>query len=419
MYGAGDTQRESEKQEKNGAENTSLKINEIKLGKKIRRTNVPISELVPYHKNPKKNNKESVDALARAIEKLGYLKTSITVDENLVLLTGHTTLKALKKLKWDVVPEIDIITGLSEDEKTLYRINDNKLGKIDEWDDELLSELYLTLDDELRSISGFDDSDFGVEKEVEMSYDESIDELSESKLQVELGDAYKLGRHILICGDSTDLFYHKHFITPDIVLTDPPYGIEVVKNKKVGGGGVTKFGGKKGKRIESHEFKEIKNDGTIESAKSFCSMFSDYPSIIFGGNYFTEFLKPSKCWIVWDKENTGKFADVELAWTNFNKGAKLYRWLWNGLSRKGDRAEELKSRAHPTQKPVGLIKNILEDFSKEGDVILDGFAGSGSILIACEATGRTCVCFEIDHEYCEQIIARYEKFTGDSTCKLT
>ena len=73
----------------------------------------------------------------------------------------------------------------------------------------------------------------------------------------------------------------------------------------------------------------------------------DKKCIIFGGNYFTDFLPPSKCWLVWDKENTGHFADVELAWTNFDKGSKLYKWLWNGLSRKGERDEELKTRIHP------------------------------------------------------------------------
>ena len=178
-----------------GAESGSLKINHLKLERKLRKENVPIQNLKPYPKNPKQNNNASVEALAKSIEKLGYLKTSITVDEDYVLLTGHTTLKALKKLKWTKVPEVDMILGLSEDEKNLYRINDNKLGMIDEWDDELLSELYCSLDEDLRAISGFNDSDFNIEPKEPEPYDESVDELSESKVQVKLGDCFSLGRH--------------------------------------------------------------------------------------------------------------------------------------------------------------------------------------------------------------------------------
>lgn len=409
----------NEKPKKTGAENGELKIREMKLEKKIRKVNVPIDDLIPYSKNPKKNTSASVDALAKSIEKLGYLKTSITIDENNILLTGHTTLKALKKLKWDYVPEVDMILGLTEDEKNLYRINDNKLGTIDEWDDQILSELYSALDEELKEISGFTDSDFGIESEENNEYDSSIDEIERSECKVAFGDRYKLGSHILICGSSTDASQYKDLPKPTLILTDPPYGIKVVKNKKVGGGGVTKFNGKKGKHVESHSFKEISNDDTTDSARLFYEIHKDTNCIIFGGNYFTDFLTPSKCWLVWDKENTGNFADVELAWTNFDKGAKLYRWLWNGLSRKGERDEELKTRIHPTQKPVGLMKNILNDFSSEEDVILDGFGGSGSILIACQQTNRSCITFEIDPEYCSEIIGRYEKLTGDVACKLT
>jgi DNA modification methylase len=122
---------------------------------------------------------------------------------------------------------------------------------------------------------------------------------------------------------------------------------------------------------------------------------------------------------VWDKENPGNcFADVELAWTSYDKAAKLYKWLWNGLSRKGDRASELVSRVHPTQKPVGLHGEILKDFSKEGDNILDLFLGSGTTLIACEQTGRTLFGIEYETSYCDVIISRWEQFTGQTAVKL-
>ena len=116
------------------------------------------------------------------------------------------------------------------------------------------------------------------------------------------------------------------------------------------------------------------------------------------------------CWLIWDKQNTGNFADVEIAWTDFNKGAKLYPWLWNGLSRKGDRKSELISRVHPTQKPVGLFVDIFKDFELES--CLDGFLGSGSTLIACETTNRVCWGIEISLAYVQVCTQRWIDFTG-------
>ena len=155
------------------------------------------------------------------------------------------------------------------------------------------------------------------------------------------------------------------------------------------------------------------NDGSTETAAEFyhCALASGIESfIIFGGNYFTEFLPPSPCWVIWDKQNSGNFADVEMAWTSFDKGAKLYAWMWNGLSRAGDRKTELATRVHPTQKPVGLIEKIFADF--QFTICFDGFLGSGSTLIACEKTGRTCFGMELSPDYVDVIVRRWQTFTG-------
>ena len=98
--------------------------------------------------------------------------------------------------------------------------------------------------------------------------------------------------------------------------------------------------------------------------------------------------------------------------TAFEKGVKLYKWLWNGLCRKGERKIEGKSRVHPTQKPVGLIVNILKDFSSDNEIIFDGFGGSGTTMIACEQLGRKARLMEIDPKYCDVIITRWESLTG-------
>ena len=219
-----------------------------------------------------------------------------------------------------------------------------------------------------------------------------------------------------MCGDSTDPECVKKLVgeNADLLLTDPPYGIDIVQGKHIGGEGKTHFNHVEGEVVKVSDYIPVKGDDTTETAKKAVEIAQQITKnqIIFGGNYFTDFLYPSSCWCVWDKENTGNFADVEMAWTSFNKGAKLYRWLWNGLSRKGDRKTEGKTRVHPTQKPAGLFGEILKDFSEENDSVLDLFGGSGSTLIACEQLDRTCYMMEYEPHYIDVIIKRWEEFTG-------
>jgi DNA modification methylase len=221
-----------------------------------------------------------------------------------------------------------------------------------------------------------------------------------------------------MCGDSTNENNIKKLMDgklADMVFTDPPYGISIVKSKNNKNQG--KVGGEN--LVESKTYSSIIGDETTESAKKFyntCINFGFNNFIIWGGNYFTDFLFPSSCWVIWDKENSGNFADVEMAWTLSKKGAKLYRWMWNGMSRKGDRKTEGKTRVHPTQKPVGLFVNVFKDFDFES--CFDGFGGSGSTLIACEQTNRICYMMELEEKYCDVIIARWEKFTGKQATKI-
>lgn len=255
----------------------------------------------------------------------------------------------------------------------------------------------------------------GQEPEVsEDNYEPNVPEEPITKL----GDIWKLGEHRLICGDSTDVNVIERLLQEEkaqLLLTDPPYGIDIVKQHKVGGGGELHFGKVRGNNwVDSKTYSPIIGDNTTDTAREayHTALLYSENQIIFGGNYFTDFLPVSRCWIVWDKQNTGNFADAELAWTSFDQGVKLYHFMWNGLAREGSRTVEGITRVHPTQKPVGMLGEILKDFSKENDIILDGFGGSGSTLIACEQLNRKCYMAELDPHYCDVIIDRWEKFTG-------
>lgn len=167
-----------------------------------------------------------------------------------------------------------------------------------------------------------------------------------------------------------------------------------------------------GKWVDAHNYIPVRNDSTTDAAREFIEASRSLGAasfIVWGGNYFTDFLPPSRCWIVWDKQNTGNFADAELAWTSFDKGVRLIPWLWNGLARKGDRATEGKSRFHPTQKPVGLHVLILEEFNKDKRIVVDGFCGSGTTMIAAEKAGMTCYGMECEPGYVAVTLERLSK----------
>jgi len=273
------------------------------------------------------------------------------------------------------------------------------------------------------------------DKEKDDGRDNQTPEIPEESC-LKVGDLIELGDHRLLCGDSTAAEQVQRLMNGqqvDMVFTDPPYGIDVVQSNQVGGGGDPNnggyaFGGVKntgriggGNIRPSKVYRKIEGDQTTEIAESFykCCLDLGFDNIIlWGGNYFTDFLPPSRCWVIWDKEMTGNFSQAEMAWTSFTKGGvKIFKFLWNGLSREGKRKEELKSRVHPTQKPVGLFSNIFKDFD-DFKTIYDGFLGSGSTLMACEKTGRKCFGMEIDPLYCQVIVQRWCDFTESDTVRI-
>ena len=148
------------------------------------------------------------------------------------------------------------------------------------------------------------------------------------------------------------------------------------------------------------------------------------PSIIFGANNFAHELPNNHRWIVWFKKPSLKFkrnnfSDVELCWTNLKgKSCLLYWHSWSGMVRAGSRKEELKERVHPTQKPVGLLEQMILEFTNEGDTILDLYGGSGSTLIACEKTNRKCLMMELSEDYCDIIKKRYWDYVDIEQTKL-
>ena len=201
--------------------------------------NKSIAEIKPYEKNPRKND-DAVKYVAESIKEFGF-KVPIVIDRNNTIVAGHTRYKAAKKLGLSEVPCI-IADDLTDEQIKAFRLADNKVAEKAEWDFDLLSDELDDLFDFDMSVFGFDDLDD--EDAVEVVEDDFDAELPEEP-KAKLGDIYQLGRHRLMCGDSTDVLNLEKLFDGkaiDLVLTDPPYGISVVQGSKVGGGGKLHFG---------------------------------------------------------------------------------------------------------------------------------------------------------------------------------
>jgi DNA modification methylase len=360
-----------------------------------------ISDLIPAPYNPRQSTAKQEKHLKESLEKFGLVEPIIFNKQTGYIVGGHFRVRELKKLG---INEIEcVIVDLNEaDEKELnIRLNANTGG----WDWDTLANDWEVVDLEAW---GLEIPQFDTVEELEASEDDY--EVPEGGIETDIviGDLFEIGEHRLLCGDSTDSDAVARLMNgekADMVFTDPPYGISIVGNNgKVGGDNKAKNG----------VYSKVIADETTDTAKEFyntCISLGMENFIIWGGNYFTDFLPPSMCWIVWDKENTGNFADVELAWTSFDKAAKLYKWQWNGMIRKGDKKIEGKTRVHPTQKPVGLFGDIFNDF--EFTTCFDAFLGSGSTMVAAHQLKRKCYGMELEPKYCQVIIDRMRKL--DST----
>ena len=165
-----------------------------------------------------------------------------------------------------------------------------------------------------------------------------------------------------------------------------------------------------------NKYAPIIGDDTIDTAvnafNTAMAIANDAIHIWWGGNYFASALPNSSCWIVWDKENTGNFADAELAWCSHKSAVRIFKHMWNGMIKASEHGQK---RVHPTQKPIALCEWAFDKYGQSDDVIFDPFLGSAPSIIAAQKIegDRTVYGFELSPDYCEVIIQRYENFTGD------
>ena len=373
---------------------------------------IPTNDLIPYARNSRTHSEDQVTKIASSIKEFGFLNPIIIDGEN-GIVAGHGRVMAAKKLGLTELPCIEA-SHLTEAQKRAYVIADNRLALDAGWDNDLLKIELQDLNSEGfdLSLTGFDLSEISafLEEPTEGLTDEdAVPEAPEVPVTVE-GDVWLLGRHRLMCGDSTSIDAVDRLmdgVKADMVFTDPPYGVEYQSNK----------------RTKSAKFDVLKNDDTfLDIAPIIEACSTGWVFVWISWKVQTKWIDQFQSMgyptniVVWHKPGGGIgdlkktfFSDYEIALV-WHRGAELCGkrigsvWTVN--------KDGASTYVHPTQKPVALAEEALDKTTRASAVIMDLFGGSGSTLIACEKTARDCRMMELDPKYCDVIILRWQEFTG-------
>lgn len=371
-----------------------------------------IDEVKPYPNNPR-NNDDGVEAVANSIKEFGW-QQPIVVDKDNVIIVGHTRYKAAKKLGMDKVPVV-VASNLSPEQVKAYRLADNKTGELTDWDMSLL-------DDELGDIADIDMSDFGFDLDIpeddeevqEDDFDEEIPEEPKSKV----GQIYQLGRHRLMCGDSTNPKMVKKLVGGvqcDLLLTDPPYNVAYEGKQE------SKMTIKNDRQEDDEFYKFLFNafsaaKENLKQGASFYIWYASSEAANFNNAANNAGLSVREG-LIWEK-NSIVLGRQDYQWKH---EPCLYGWVEGGShSWYSDRKQTTvmhfdkpqRADLHPTMKPVALFDYQIKNSTKSGDVVLDLFGGSGTTIMACEQDGRNACVMEYDPKYVDVIIKRWEDFTG-------
>ena len=404
---------------------------------------MPVRDLRAYANNARKHSKKQIRQIAKSIEKFGFCNPVLIDDDNQII-AGHGRVEAAKLLQLETVPTCRL-SHLSEADKRAYILADNKLASKAGWDKELLAvELQglLDLDIDLE-LTGFDTGEIDLiledahEAKSSCGPEDEIPEASPRPSVTQLGDMWSLGDHVLLCADARKQAAYERLLggaKVEFVFTDPPYNVVIDRNV-CGLGRIRhrEFAMGSGEMSEA-EFTEFLRttfarlvENTIDgSIHQICMDWRHMGEMLAAGRGLYTELK-NLC--VWNKSNAGMGSfyrskhELIFVWkngtaphiNNFELGqhgrTRTNVWDYPGIStmRKG-RMEELAM--HPTVKPVALVADALKDCTRRGGQVLDPFGGSGTILIAAERTGRKARALEIDPNYIDVAVRRWQAYTG-------
>ena len=380
--------------------------------------NISVKDLIPYDRNTKKHDKTQINNVAESIKQYGFVQP-IVIDKNNVVVIGHCRLLAAKQLKMKEVPCV-CVEDLTDEQVKALRIVDNKSNE-SEWDFDILPDELAEID-----LSNFS-FDFGIEdeeEETEIVEDEAPEVDEDAEPIAKLGDIWQLGRHRLMCGDSTSIEDVEKLMAgqlADMLLTDPPYNVA--------------YEGKTKDRLtiqndsmDNDSFRQFLRDAfssadaVMKQGAVFYIWHADSEGYNFRGACFDIGWKVRQC-LIWNK-NSMVMGRQDYQWKH---EPCLYGWkegashLWASDRKQTtviDYQRPTKADIHPTMKPVGLFDYQIKNNTKGGDIVLDLFNGSGTTIMACEQNGRVARCMELDPRYVDACVKRWENFTGEKAVLL-
>ena len=382
---------------------------------------IDISELHPYENNARTHSESQLEAICNSIKEFGFINPVI-IDENNMILVGHGRIEASKRLGITQAP-FRRVTNLTDDQKKAYILADNRLSDLGGWDEEMLAQ---ELENISLDMSAFGFEDFNIdldEPEPEIEEDDfDVDGAFESESRVTRGQVWRLGEHFLMCGDSTskdDVTKLMNGTKVDMVLSDAPYGMNLDTDFSTIKGSLKSIGRKN--HTQGNKYEHVIGDHDDFSPELINTFFDNFgyckEMFLFGADYFAELLpdKNKGSWLVWDKRKESQAdaigSEFELIWSKCKHKRRMLRHDWFGFLSSQNGADA-RNRVHPTQKPVTLLVDIMEQWGKDASDIVDLYGGSGSTLIACEQLHKRCFMMELDEHYCEVIIQRWEQLTG-------
>jgi site-specific DNA-methyltransferase (adenine-specific) len=373
----------------------------------------PISDLTLDPNNARKHSDKNLKAIAASLDKFGQRKP-IVVHRG-VVIAGNGTVEAAKSLGWKDITVAEVPEEWDANTAKAYALADNRSAELAEWDEGELAKQLIELMDSDWNITelGFDVPALA---DIEPNSDE--DEIPEPPVEpkTKLGDIYQLGRHRLMCGDSTDSTTVERLMNgakADMVFTDPPYGVNY------DGGHATE------KRRDKLQNDDAVNMYDLPIKNAFKFSKDESPLYLWFADRFAQDVITGlteagwivRNWIIWNK-NVAQFGAIGAQYKSkhepciyaFKKG-KSANWVGpNNEITVWDISRDHKNEHHPTQKPVELAKRAMGNHAVKE--VLDLFGGSGSTLIAAEQTNRTCYMMELDLKYCDVIVTRWENLTG-------